>query len=65
MGERAGKSNISSSEAPAYRLQAHWDAVSSGPLKETIDEVKKIADLWLVHVALNTNQTWLEGTLNS
>lgn len=33
-------------------VQAHWDAVSSGPLKEIIDEVKKIADLWLVHAIL-------------
>jgi len=52
MGECAGKSNISSSESPAYRSQAHWDAVGSGPLKEIIDEVKKIADLWLVHAIL-------------
>ncbi|KAG1822776.1 uncharacterized protein BJ212DRAFT_826281 [Suillus subaureus] len=33
-------------------VQAHWDAVSSGPLKEIIDEVKKVADLWLVHAIL-------------
>ncbi|KAG2134337.1 hypothetical protein BD769DRAFT_1627251 [Suillus cothurnatus] len=33
-------------------VQAHWSAVSSGPLKEIIDEVKKIADLWLVHAVL-------------
>ncbi|KAG2066457.1 hypothetical protein BDR04DRAFT_1233971 [Suillus decipiens] len=33
-------------------VQAHWDAVSSGPLKDIIDEVKKIADLWLVHAIL-------------
>ncbi|KAG1745990.1 uncharacterized protein EDB91DRAFT_136454 [Suillus paluster] len=33
-------------------VQAHWDAVSSGPLKEIIDEVKKIADIWLVHAIL-------------
>ena len=33
-------------------LQAHWDAVSDGPLKEVIDRVKQIADLWLVHAAL-------------
>ncbi|KAG2361521.1 hypothetical protein BDR07DRAFT_1358845 [Suillus spraguei] len=33
-------------------VQAHWDAVSSGPLKDTIDEVKEVADLWLVHAIL-------------
>ncbi|KAG1885147.1 hypothetical protein F4604DRAFT_1676545 [Suillus subluteus] len=33
-------------------VQAHWNAVSSGPLKEIIDEVKKVADLWLVHAVL-------------
>ncbi|KAG1885149.1 hypothetical protein F4604DRAFT_153779 [Suillus subluteus] len=33
-------------------VQAHWDAVTSGPLKDIIDEVKKIADLWLVHAIL-------------
>ena len=33
-------------------FQAHWDAVSGGPLKEVIDQVKLIADLWLVHAAL-------------
>ncbi|KAJ8586280.1 hypothetical protein M405DRAFT_823631 [Rhizopogon salebrosus TDB-379] len=33
-------------------VQAHWDAVSSGPLKEIIDQVKGIADLWLVHAKL-------------
>ncbi|KAG1881980.1 hypothetical protein C8R48DRAFT_682965 [Suillus tomentosus] len=33
-------------------VQAHWDAVSSGPSKQIIDEVKKIADLWLVHAIL-------------
>ncbi|KAG1801294.1 uncharacterized protein BJ212DRAFT_1398992 [Suillus subaureus] len=33
-------------------VQAHWDAVSSGPLKEIIDKVKKVADLWLVHAVL-------------
>ncbi|KAG2129487.1 hypothetical protein DEU56DRAFT_817331 [Suillus clintonianus] len=33
-------------------VQAHWDAVSSGPLKEIIDEVKKVADIWLVHAKL-------------
>ncbi|KAG1751156.1 hypothetical protein EDB19DRAFT_1277463 [Suillus lakei] len=32
--------------------KAHWDAVSSGPLKEIIDEVKKVADIWLVHAVL-------------
>ena len=35
-----------------YQKQAHWDAVSSGPLKEIIDKVKEIADLWLVHAIL-------------
>jgi hypothetical protein len=52
MGKRAGNFNNTSSESPAYRSQAHWSAVSSGPLKEIIDEVKKIADLWLVHAVL-------------
>ncbi|KAG2066460.1 hypothetical protein BDR04DRAFT_1106652, partial [Suillus decipiens] len=33
-------------------VQAHWDAVSSGPLKEIIDKVKEVADLWLVHAKL-------------
>lgn len=33
-------------------LQAHWDAVSHGPLKEVIDRVKLVANLWLVHAAL-------------
>lgn len=60
-----GKPNVVYGVLGWESVQAHWDAVSSGPLKEIIDEVKKIADLWLVHVALNTNDTWLEGTLNS
>jgi quinol monooxygenase YgiN len=33
-------------------VEAHWEAVSSGPLKETIDKVKEVADLWLVHAIL-------------
>ncbi|KAG6377090.1 hypothetical protein JVT61DRAFT_1141 [Boletus reticuloceps] len=33
-------------------VQAHWDAVSSGPLKEVIDRVKLIAEVWLVHAEL-------------
>ncbi|KAH7922958.1 hypothetical protein BV22DRAFT_1016311 [Leucogyrophana mollusca] len=33
-------------------VQAHWDAVSGGPLKATIDQVKEIATLWLVHAHL-------------
>jgi len=33
-------------------VQAHWDAVGSGPLKEIIDKVKEIADIWLVHALL-------------
>lgn len=33
-------------------VQAHWDAVSSGPLKDIIDQVKEVADLWLVHAIL-------------
>ncbi|KAG2066459.1 hypothetical protein BDR04DRAFT_1106651 [Suillus decipiens] len=33
-------------------VQAHWNAVSSGPLKEIIDKVKKVADVWLVHAIL-------------
>ncbi|KAG1788139.1 uncharacterized protein HD556DRAFT_1245742 [Suillus plorans] len=33
-------------------VQAHWDAVSSGPLKAIIDQVKEVADLWLVHAIL-------------
>ncbi|KAG0700113.1 hypothetical protein DFH29DRAFT_1056675 [Suillus ampliporus] len=33
-------------------VKAHWDAVGSGPLKEIIDEVKEIADIWLVHAIL-------------
>lgn len=33
-------------------LQAHWNAVSDGPLKEVIDRVRLVADLWLVHAAL-------------
>ncbi|KAG2153127.1 uncharacterized protein EDB93DRAFT_245256 [Suillus bovinus] len=35
-------------------VEAHWAAVSSGPLKEIIDEVKKVADLWLVHAILTS-----------
>ncbi|KAG0700117.1 hypothetical protein DFH29DRAFT_1001385 [Suillus ampliporus] len=33
-------------------VKAHWDAVGSGPLKEIIDEVKVVADIWLVHAIL-------------
>ncbi|KAF8550057.1 hypothetical protein OG21DRAFT_1420311 [Imleria badia] len=33
-------------------VEAHLDAVSDGPLKEVIDRVKLVADLWLVHAAL-------------
>lgn len=33
-------------------VQAHWDAVSLGPLKDIIDQVKEVADLWLVHAIL-------------
>ncbi|KIJ64513.1 hypothetical protein HYDPIDRAFT_40257 [Hydnomerulius pinastri MD-312] len=33
-------------------VQAHWDAVTDGPLREVIDRVKLVADLWLVHAAL-------------
>ncbi|KAG2051548.1 hypothetical protein BDR06DRAFT_998056 [Suillus hirtellus] len=33
-------------------VQAHWNAVSSGPLKVIIDQVKEVADLWLVHAIL-------------
>jgi len=43
---------ISPTSHPTDRIQAHWDAVSSGPLKEIIDKVKEIADLWLVHGTL-------------
>jgi hypothetical protein len=52
MGKRTGNSDIGSSDSPGYRSQAHWNAVSSGPLKEIIDEVKKAADIWLVHAIL-------------
>ncbi|KAG2033755.1 hypothetical protein BDR03DRAFT_1001931 [Suillus americanus] len=40
---------------------AHWDVVSSGPLKEIIDidEVKKVADLWLVHAILTQYKSWI------
>ncbi|KAG2153121.1 uncharacterized protein EDB93DRAFT_1082595 [Suillus bovinus] len=37
-------------------VQAHWDAVSSGPLKEIIDKVKEVADLWLVHAKLTQSK---------
>ncbi|KAI6121032.1 hypothetical protein EV401DRAFT_1952933 [Pisolithus croceorrhizus] len=33
-------------------VEAHWDAVKDGPPKAVIDEIKKVADLWLVHAAL-------------
>ncbi|KAF9237357.1 hypothetical protein BU15DRAFT_88799 [Melanogaster broomeanus] len=33
-------------------VEAHWVAVGEGPLKEVIDRVKELADLWLVHAAL-------------
>ncbi|KAG2102223.1 uncharacterized protein F5147DRAFT_292298 [Suillus discolor] len=33
-------------------VQAHRDTVSSGPLKEIIDQVKEVADIWLVHAIL-------------
>ncbi|KAG2361524.1 hypothetical protein BDR07DRAFT_1485799 [Suillus spraguei] len=32
--------------------RAHWDAVSLDPLKKIIDEVKEVADIWLVHAKL-------------
>jgi len=34
------------------RKCAHWDAVSSGPFSEIIDEVEKIADLWFVYAIM-------------
>ncbi|OJA09607.1 hypothetical protein AZE42_01408 [Rhizopogon vesiculosus] len=43
------KSNVYYGVLGWTSVQAHWDAVSSGPLKEIIDKVKEIADLWLVH----------------
>lgn len=46
------KSNVFYGVLGWESVQAHWDAVGSGPLKEIIDEVKKIADLWLVHAIL-------------
>lgn len=56
MGECAGNSfGNPSDKSLAYRMQAHWDAVSSGPLKEIIDKVKEIADLWLVHATLKSH----------
>ncbi|KAI6027382.1 hypothetical protein BKA83DRAFT_4228205 [Pisolithus microcarpus] len=33
-------------------VEAHWDAVKDGPPKAVIDEMKKLAELWLVHAAL-------------
>ncbi|KAF9236686.1 hypothetical protein BU15DRAFT_76782 [Melanogaster broomeanus] len=33
-------------------IEAHWAAAGEGPLKEVIDRVKELVDLWLVHAAL-------------
>ncbi|KAI6030657.1 hypothetical protein F5J12DRAFT_302549 [Pisolithus orientalis] len=35
-------------------VEAHWDAVKDGPPKAVVDEFKKIANLWLVHAALQS-----------
>jgi hypothetical protein len=47
-----GKPNVYHGILGWDTAKAHWDAVSDGPLKEVIDRVKLVADLWLVHAAL-------------
>ncbi|KAH7908048.1 hypothetical protein BJ138DRAFT_1103822 [Hygrophoropsis aurantiaca] len=51
-GKVIGKSNVYFGILGWDSVQDHWDAVAGGPLKATIDQVKEIATLWLVHAHL-------------
>ncbi|KAF9242540.1 hypothetical protein BU15DRAFT_72659 [Melanogaster broomeanus] len=49
-----GKPNVYHGILGWETVEAHWVAVGEGPLKEVIDRVKELADLWLVHAALKS-----------